>query len=94
MQIISPASSGFEYSPDTFELTGKLIVRNVDREKDIGLYQCLVNDAISTKLATLNVKKSFGKQTSSKFHYSFTISIDFPSGRISKTAAHFVRCFL
>lgn len=61
MQIISPAFNQIENSPAIFEATGKLIVNNVDDVKDNGLYQCLVNDAAHTKLASLNVQRIFGE---------------------------------
>lgn len=50
-----------ENSPAPFQAIGKLIVKNWDEEKDAGTYQCILNDAIHVKLATLNVKRISGE---------------------------------
>lgn len=62
MQIIEPVSEKHENNSGLYKATGKLIVYNLDKTKDAGIYKCLVEDNSENRnSATLNVLKILGK---------------------------------
>lgn len=57
---MAPALKKHKNSP-VFEATGELIVNHLDESKDMGLYQCIVNDFGHIKSITSNVKRIIGE---------------------------------
>lgn len=62
VQILEPASEPHENHPEYYRAIGKLIVNNLDKTKDAGIYKCMVEDnSYNRNSATLNVVKILGK---------------------------------
>lgn len=83
-------------SPQSFQAFGKLIVKNWDRKKDAGTYQCILNDANRVRLAALNVKGTSGEWHSGccQLNTECVFSMNQFFRRIPSTADQFDRCFL
>lgn len=61
MQIIPPVSEKHDKNDALYKATGRLIVYNLDKIKDVGIYKCLVeDDSKNRNSATLNVLKILG----------------------------------
>lgn len=62
MQIIPPISEKHENNSALYKATGKLIVSNLQKTKDAGIYKCFVEDNSNNRnSAILNVLKILGK---------------------------------
>lgn len=63
MQIIEPISETHDINhPEFYRAVGKLIVSNLDKTKDAGIYKCMVEDnSYNRNSATLNVVKILSK---------------------------------
>lgn len=61
MEIISPVSEKHDRNDALYKATGRLIVHNLDKTKDAGVYKCWVeDDSKNRNSATLNVLKILG----------------------------------
>lgn len=62
MEIIPPTSEKHENNSALYTATGQLIVRNVQKTKDVGIYKCYVEDNSNNRnSAVLRVQKILGK---------------------------------
>lgn len=62
MEIVPPVSEKHEKNTGLYKATGKLVVYNLDKTKDAGIYKCLVEDNSENRnSATLNVLKILGE---------------------------------
>ncbi|XP_031631901.1 vascular endothelial growth factor receptor 1-like isoform X3 [Contarinia nasturtii] len=75
VEITDPIRQEHQSHPELFQAVGKLIVKNLDKTKDAGLYKCLVEDRSSNRnSAVMNIIKILGANES-------FINISEPSGR-------------
>lgn len=62
MRIIPPISEKHENNSALYKATGQLIVRDVQKIKDVGVYKCFVEDNSNNRnSAVLRVQKILGK---------------------------------
>lgn len=79
MQIIPPISEKHENNSALYKATAQLIVRNVQKIKDVGLYKCYVEDNSNNRnSAVLRVQKILGP-------HDYFIEMKEPTGKYTLT---------